>query len=210
MNKSYCLFILILLFLSCTTSKESYTLDTLSSCCNDSSFFSESFRSGHHVIKYILPSKYKRYENLNANPETFWKIYGKVYGDLDLRSTTVAYIADSVKLNTFSINAYDSGTPSCLDDYFERNFKEQYPCYEYYYDIKKERLSNGNEKKVFVCIFPRRLWRRDKELCLETLIRCSIATPDSFQYVFMINAQEFPEQFDFNEKMKILNSIVVE
>jgi hypothetical protein len=151
-----------------------------------------------------------KYSDFLTCKRTYLKKNGNIYGDTDLRYDMAAYVADSVKLNTFSINAYDSGSPSWLDDYFESNFKEQYPCYEYYYDIKKERLSNGNEKKVFVCIFPRRLWRRDKELCLETLIRCSIATPDSFQYVFMINAQEFPEQFDFNEKMKILNSIVVE
>ena len=209
MSKCYCLMIFLLFLLSCTTRKEPNTSES-SIVYNDSVFFSESFNDGHHVVKYSLPSKYIRYEKLNVNPEKFGKIYGNVYGDTDLRYSTVSYIADSSKINTFSINSYEIGYPSCLDDYFERNFKEQFPCYEYYYDIKKERLANGNEKKVFVCIFPRRLWREDKKLCLQTLIRCSIATPDSCQYVFLINAQEYPEQFDFNEKVKILNSIVVE
>lgn len=209
MNRLYCILIFILTFLSCTTSIDSYSSNSLS-VCKDSTFYLDSCNDGHHVIKYTLPHKYMKYSDFLTCKRTYLKKNGNIYGDTDLRYDMAAYVADSVKLNTFSINAYDSGSPSWLDDYFESNFKEQYPCYEYYYDIKKERLSNGNEKKVFVCIFPRRLWRRDKKLCLETLIRCSIATPDSCQYVFVINAHEFPEQFDFNEKMKILNSIQVD
>ena len=209
MSKCYCLMIFLLFLLSCTTSKEPNTSES-SIVYKDSIFFSESFNDGHHVLKYALPSKYMKYSDFLTCKNTYLKKNGNIYGDTDLRFSMAAYVADSVKLNYFSINAFDSRTPSYLDDYFERNFKEIYPCYEYYYDIKKEHLANGNVKNVFVCIYPYRLWWQDKKLCLQTLIRCSIATPDSFQYVFMINAQEFPEQFDFNEKMKILNSIVVE
>lgn len=208
MNKLYCILIFILTFLSCTTNDFSYSSKSLS-VCMDSTFYLDSCNDGHHVIKYKLPSKYIKYKDFLTCQEAYIKKNGNIYGDTDLRFATAAYVADSKKLNFFSFESWPFEKLPDLD-FFEHNFVNAFPCYEYYYDIKREKLSNGDEKKVFVCIFPNRLWRQNKKLCIETLIHCTIATTDHWQYSFLIKNQDFPEQFDFNEKMEILNSIVVE
>ena len=194
--------------MSCTTNKDSYSSNSLS-VCKDSTFYLDSCNDGHHVIKYTLPYKYMKYSDFLKRQETYLKKNGNIYGDTDLRFAKVAYVADSSKLNFFSFESWPfESSPDW--DFYEHNFVDAYPCYEYYYDTKREKLSNGDEKKIFISIFPNRLRRFENKLCIETLIHCTIATTDHWQYSFLIMSQDFPEQFDFNEKMKILNSIVVE
>lgn len=200
--------IFILTILSCTTNKDSYLSNSLS-VCKDSTFYLDSCNDGHHVIKYTLPSKYMKYSDFLTCKKSYLKKNGNIYGDTDLRYAIAAYVADSCKLNFFSFESWHFESSPDLD-FFEHNFVDFYPCYKYYYDTKREKLSNGDEKKVFISIFPIRLMQLEKKLCIETLIHCSIATTDHWQYSFLIKNQDFPEQFDFNEKMEILNSIVVE
>ena len=86
------------------------------------------------------------------------------------------------------------------------------PFCQHIYDFTEQKFDDGNEKFVFVAFYPVKrtlLFNlNDKEdLYLRLFINCFIKTSDGFCIEFKIQSYETLAEFNYQEKMDIINSI---
>lgn len=186
----------------------------LSSCKDDIVSYKKEIETNddtliktNHTIHFSLPSKYKKLGD-NKVPSIY---SDAVYVDYrNIRENI--FIADTIRENWF---VYDV----CKIKEFTSSeiisaCQVQMPFCEHIYDFTEEKLDDGNEKFVFVAFYPinRTLFNlNDKEdLYLRLLINCFIKTSDGFCIEFKIESYETLAEFNYQEKMDIINSIYVE
>ena len=139
----------------------------------------------NHTIHFSLPSKYKK------------------LGDNKVPSLYSEYVYVVYKGNALSSSE------------FIHDCQTQMPFCQHIYDFTEQKFDDGNEKFVFVAFYPVKrtlLFNlNDKEdLYLRLFINCFIKTSDGFCIEFKIQSYETLAEFNYQEKMDIINSIYVE
>lgn len=162
----------------------------------------------NHTIHFSLPSKYKKLGD-NKVPSLYSEY---VYVDYrNIRENI--YIADTIRQNWFLYEVYKGNALSSSE--FIHDCQTQMPFCQHIYDFTEQKFDDGNEKFVFVAFYPVKrtlLFNlNDKEdLYLRLFINCFIKTSDGFCIEFKIQSYETLAEFNYQEKMNIINSIYVE
>lgn len=162
----------------------------------------------NHTIHFSLPSKYKKLGD-NKVPSLYSEY---VYVDYrNIRENI--YIADTVRQNWFLYDVCKCKTSNSSD--FISACQVQMPIFEHLYNFTEERKDNGTEKFVFVAFYPEKMnpfltLNDEEDLFLRLLINCFIKTSDGFCIEFKIQSYETLAEFNYQEKMDIINSIYVE
>lgn len=158
-----------------------------------------------HLIHFSLPSKYKRLGEGKV-PSIYSDV---VYVDYrDIRNNM--FIADTLRTNFFLYKRSIASKKLTISDII-RGCKLQMPMCEKMYDFIEEKLDNGYDKFVFVGFHPSKISNMEKEeygICI--YINCFVKLADDFLIEFKIRSFEPLAEFNYQEKMDIINSIYVE
>lgn len=167
-----------------------------------------------HKIHFSLPSKYRilgdRVPSIYSQHTLF------SYSCRDMRENI--YIADTVRYNWFYYEPASKFSDSVNVSEFIKGSLSQLECMGgsgNMYDFSEEKLENGNEKYVFISYRPSKVgsygWSTVKEdLGVDLYINCLLKTKDDYGMTFFIRSFEPLAEFNFQEKMDIINSIYVE
>ncbi len=160
-----------------------------------------------HFISFSLPSKYKRLGEGHV-PSIYSDV---VYVDYrNIRENI--FIADTIRENWFLYYVYKGNISNSSE--FISACQVQMPFCENIYDFTEEKLDNGYDKFVFVEFHP--IKRRNildiekKEYGVCIYINCFVKSTDGFCIEFEIQSFEPLAEFNYQEKMDIINSIYVE
>lgn len=215
MRLCYILFIMVLSFLSFSCKDDVVTYDTEVdiSCCKEHNDCSKVNHHEKHTIHFSLPSKYKKI-NENYVPSLYADI---VYVDFRDIIDNI-YIGDTLSENwLYYGNGYKDSIPeNRFFDMIEYYMSNRYcSCSQNskMYDLIEDSLQNGNKKYVFIsfCQGKRSVMPNFKnELGVNLYIVCLIKTIDDFCIEFRIRSFEPLAEFNYQEKMDIINSIYVE
>lgn len=157
-----------------------------------------------HSVYYRLPEKYKL---INGNSP------GIYYNMQYVRDNMHFFYSDTLRINYFLFegSAIDSSEFDFSD--IKRAYLDQTPYLEGKYDTIVENMSDGNTKYIFVALRPSRCWNSqsdlENEIVAELNLICMVKTLDKYCYYFKINSFERLSEFNYNEKMGIINSIYV-
>ena len=170
-----------------------------------------------HTIHFSLPSKYinlgdKRVPYLYSDHSLFF------YSSRHMRENI--YIADTLRYNWFYYD-YASKASDTIDiSVFTEMSLYQMDCTECtgrVYNVIEKKLENGNEKHVFISFCPSQIgWygyrpiNRNDDIGVDLHIDCFLKTADGYYMTFSIRSFEPLAEFNFQEKMDIINSIYVE
>lgn len=166
----------------------------------------------NHKIHFSLPSKYRMFG------DSIPSIYSQ-HGILSYRDMREnIYIADTVRYNWFYYEPASKFSDSVNVSEFIKMSLSQLECMGgsgNMYDFLEEKLENGNEKYVFISYRPSKVgrygWTTVKEnLGIDLYINCMLKTKDDYGMTFFIRSFELLAEFNFQEKMDIINSIYVE
>lgn len=197
----------------------------LSSCKNDVVSYEKSlFIYGdtpdsrnlikNHKIHFSLPSKYRMLGD--SVPSIYSQHTLFSYSCRDMRENI--YIADTVRYNWFYYDPASKVSDSVNVSEFIKGSLSQLYCMGgsgNMYDFLEEKLENGNEKYVFISYRPSKVgrygWTTVKEnLGVDLYINCMLKTKDDYCMTFYIRSFEPLAEFNYQEKMDIVNSIYVE
>jgi len=166
----------------------------------------------NHKIHFSLPSKYRMFGD---SVPSIYSQHG-ILSYRDMRENI--YIADTVRYNWFYYEPASKFSDSVNVSEFIKMSLSQLECMGgsgNMYDFLEEKLENGNEKYVFISYRPSKVgrygWTTVKEnLGIDLYINCMLKTKDDYGMTFFIRSFEPLAEFNFQEKMDIINSIYVE
>jgi len=168
-----------------------------------------------HKIYFTLPSKYHVLGD-NKVPSIYSDHTIFSYAYREMRENI--YIADTLKFNWFYYYpAFKLSDSIDVAEFTMESLSQLYctECTGKVYDVIKEKSDNGNEKYVFISFCPSKIgqygWTLKREnVGIDLHIDCLLKTKDDYCMTFSIRSFEPLADFNYQEKMDIINSIYVE